>query len=151
MAATIACAPPAPPDTRAQDEAAVREADAAFSAAAQSGDLDATMAFYADDAVSMPPNDSLKTGKAAIRQEFETMMALPGFSIGWQPSSVEVAASGDLAYSRGTAEFGMTLPGGAPMADSMKYVTIWRKQADGSWKVIVDIFNSNTPLPQPGE
>ena len=45
----------------------------------------------------------------------------------------------------------VTLPGAAPIEDRGKYLTIWRKQADGSWKVQRGTFNSDLPLPAPGK
>ncbi len=139
-----ACAPAEPPDTRAQDEAAIREADTAFAAAAATKDVEAIMAFFTDDAVALPPNAPMASGKAALRAEWETMIATPGMSVSWSPTTV--VASGDLGYSIGTATMSMTGPDGAAMSDSMKYVTIWRRQADGSWKVAVDAYSSNTPM-----
>jgi uncharacterized protein (TIGR02246 family) len=149
LVSAAACAPAAPPDTRARDEAAIREADAAFSAAASAKDIEAILGFYADDAVTMPPNAPASSGKDAIRKEFETMLAMPGMTLSWQASGAVAAGSSDIGYSWGTAQFGMTGPDGAAMSDTLKYVTIWRKQADGSWKVVVDIFNSNSAPPAP--
>jgi uncharacterized protein (TIGR02246 family) len=151
LLAAAACAPAMPPDTRAEDEAAIRAADQAFSAAANSKDVDAAMAFYADDAIGLPPNAPMSTGRDAIRAEFSAMMAMPGFSLTWSPTRIDVASSGDLGYSVGTAQFSATGPDGQMMSDTMKYATVWRKQADGSWKVVVDAFNSNTPLPMPAK
>ena len=43
----------------------------------------------------------------------------------------------------------MTLPGvEGPIPDHGKYIEIWRRQSDGSWKVALDIFNSDLPLPE---
>lgn len=150
LAACAPAPPAAPPDTRAQDEAAIREADAAFAAAAASKDLDVIMGFFTDDAMALGPNAPMLSGRAALRAEWETMLATPGLSISWAPTHVVVARSGDVGYSIGSAQMGMTGPDGAAMTDNMKYVTIWHKQADGSWKVAVDAYNSNTPLPGAG-
>ena len=76
-------------------------------------------------------------------------MAMPGFSVSWVASAVDVAASGDLGYSIGTYQFQMLMPDGSPMSDHGKYTTIWKKQTDGSWKVAVDIYNSDVPMPMP--
>ncbi|HUF49171.1 MAG TPA: DUF4440 domain-containing protein [Vicinamibacterales bacterium] len=147
-----ACTPPqpaAPVDTRAADEAAIREADAAWSATASTGNLDAMMAFVAADAVMLPPNEPAVSGADAIRQYMERTLAVPGFSLSWQADTV-AASGGDLGYSKGTATITVNGPDGTPMTMDEKYLTIWRRQADGSWKVSVDMFNSNTPPPGAG-
>src|SRR5260221_12067378 len=59
---------PTQPDTRAADEAAVRKADADWVAAAQSKQVDAWVAFYTDDVVVLPPNDSAATSKDNVRK-----------------------------------------------------------------------------------
>jgi ketosteroid isomerase-like protein len=60
----------------------------------------------------------------------------------------ETVGAGDLAYVRGRYTMTMAPPGGPVMADSGKYLEIWRKQG-GSWKVTRDMFNSDVPLPMP--
>ena len=76
-------------------------------------------------------------------------MALPGLSINWQLSKVEVARSGDIAYGYGTYDMTFNDPKGKPVNDRGKILEIWKKQADGNWKCIVDTWNTDTPLPAP--
>ena len=149
FSAAAACTPAPPPDTHVQDEAAIRQADTAFSSAAQSKNVDAFLAFYAGDAAVMAPNEAMITGRDNARKLITDMMAMPGFSISWQVTKADVARSGDLGYTIGTYEMTMTGPDGKPMSDRGKYATVWRKQTDGSWKAVVDTFNTNTPLPPP--
>jgi len=143
----LGCAQPQAPDTRAADEAAIRVAEAAWSSAAGAKDVNAAVAYYADDASIFPPNGPIATGKEAITQMWTELIQAPGAAISWQTAKVEVARSGDLAYSSGTYEYAMNDPAGNPVADRGKYVTVWKKQADGSWKVVADIFNSDLPPP----
>ena len=127
------------------DERAIREADAAWSKAAAAKDLEGTLSFMAEDTLEMAPNAPLLTGKAAARKFWGDMFAAPGFAISWQATKAEVSRGGDLGYSIGSYQLSMQDKSGKPMADRGKYVTIWKKQADGSWKVTVDIFNSDMP------
>ncbi len=143
----VACQPAAPPDTRAADEAALREADLEFSKAATAKDLERCVVFYTEDASMLPPNQPIATGKEAIRKVFTDMMAIPGFSISWRPTKVEVSRSSDLGYTIGTYQLTLHDPSGNPMSDAGKYATVWKRSADGTWKVTVDIFNSDEPLP----
>ena len=77
------------------------------------------------------------------------MFALPGIALTFQPSKVEVARSGDIAYTYGTYTMNLSDPKGQPLTDRGKYVTVYKKQAGGEWKAVVDIFNTDTPLAPP--
>lgn len=134
-------------DTRAADQEAVRQADMAWSATAEGMQMEAFYGYFLDDAAVMASNEPAAKGKEAIRAMMDTYFALPGFSVKWAVSDVVVANSGDFAYSVGSYDLTMSAPSGAPMADHGKYVTIWKKQADGNWKVALDMFNSDVPLP----
>jgi ketosteroid isomerase-like protein len=59
------------------------------------------MKFYADDAAVLPPNDEVATNDAAIHKSVGELLGLPGLSLTWQPTKVEVAKSGDIAYLYG--------------------------------------------------
>jgi len=141
--------PAAPPDTRAADEAAIRKADADWSNTAQSKKVDSWMAYYSDDAIVLPPNEPLATGKDAIRKTIGGLLALPGINLKWTTAKVEIARSGDIGYSQGTYEMTMNDPKGNPVMDRGKYVEVWKKQSDGSWKCTVDTYNSDLPATPP--
>jgi len=93
----------------------------------------------------LPPNQAAVQGKAAIQAWLE---AFPPFS-NFQEQSLEIEGQGDLAYDGGTYSMTVTPPGAVPFEDRGKYLTICRKQADGSWKVARAMFNSDLPLPAP--
>jgi uncharacterized protein (TIGR02246 family) len=127
-------------------EQALRDLDAQWSAAAGAKDLDKTVSYYSDDAIVMPPNTSAARTKEAIRSAWKEMLTAPGAAIGWTATKVEAAKSGDLAYVSGTYEETMTDASGKPVKDRGKYVEVWKKQADGTWKVVADIWNSDLPV-----
>ena len=127
------------------DEAAIRDADIAWSRAFETGDLEAIVSYYADDVTVLPPNLPAAVGKQAARELNRSQLATPGLSGSWRPERVEVARSRDIGYSWGNYVVTMTGPSGSPVDDRGKYVAIWRKQADGSWKVAVEAFNSDLP------
>lgn len=106
-------------------------------------DLDKFMSYLTTDATVNAPGEPAMKGSDAIRAGFAEMSKAPGFSVTWTPQKAEVAGSGDLAYTTGA--YTMTM-GGA--TEKGKYVTAWRKQADGSWKVVEDIFNADGPPQQ---
>ena len=97
----------------------------------------------------MPPNNPLVTGKASVHALWKNILGAPGFAGGWKPLKVEVARASDLAYVTGTYEFGQNDATGKPGVDKGKYVEVWKKQADGSWKCVADIFNSDLPAAAP--
>lgn len=143
--ALSACQPPADQSSTAAEE--VRAADIAWAKAFSSKDLEGTAAFVDSTGSILPPNTQVVTGPAAVRAMYEGYFAMPALSGAWQPTKVEAARSGELAYSVGTWELTFNDPSGKPTTDRGKYATVWRKQADGNWKVVLDIFNSDLPLP----
>ena len=145
-----ACTQPAPPDTRAADEQTIRDLDAQWSKTAAGGDLEGTVSYYSDDASVLPPNAPLATGRQPIHAVWASLLG-PGTSVSWQAGKVEVARSGDLASIVGTYQLTMKDPHGMPVTDRGKFVEVWKKQADGKWKVVADIFNSDLPAAPPGE
>lgn len=132
-------------NSRAADEAALRTLDGEWSKAVGSRDVEKTISYYSDDAVVMPPNIPTLTGKEPIRQLWKSMLESPSFSGGWKATKVEVAQSGDLAYVSGNYEFNETDGGGNAITDKGKYLEVWKKQTDGSWKCVADMFNSDLP------
>jgi Ketosteroid isomerase homolog len=126
-------------------EQSLRDADAAWSKAAGSKDLDKTVSYYSDDAIVLPPNASAATTKEAIRKIWQEMLSTPGFVISWKATKVEVAKSGDLGFVSGTYEVTMTDASGKPVNDRGKYLEVWKKHANGTWKCGTDTWNSDLP------
>ena len=135
-------------DARA-DEATLRNLDAEWSKAAGAKDLEKTASYYTDDAIILPPNMPTIQGKQQARAMWQGMFSVPGFGGGWKATKVEVARSGDLGYVTGTYELSETDASGKPMVDKGKYLEIWKKQPDGSWKCVADMFNTDLPSMAP--
>jgi len=145
VAASSACKREVAQFNSAVDVATLQGLDAAWSKAAGSKDVDKTVSYYADDAMVMPSNSPALTGKDAIRAMWQGMLGAPNFSGGWTATKVDVAQSGDLAYVTGTYELSETGADGKPMTDKGKYLEVWKKQPDGNWKCVADMFNTNLP------
>jgi ketosteroid isomerase-like protein len=96
-------------------------------------------------ALTLPPNTPIVTGKEAMRAHQSEAFSRPGFAISWQTTKVEVSRSGDLAYSYGPLQTTVDDAEGNPVTDKGKWVTVWKKQPDGTWKVVIDILNSDGP------
>ncbi len=147
VVAGIACAPQV--DTGAV-QAALRQADSAYRAAAQSKNLDAIVDLYARDAVMYPPNEPTVSGIEGVRQYATNMLNTPGLTISFTPVDVQVSADGAMGYTINTGRVTVTDPKGTTVSEETRDFHVWRKEANGRWKVVVDIWNSPTaPAPPP--
>lgn len=138
--ALAACAPRI--DLEAE-RASLREADLEWAAVAAEGkDVDRIVSYWSDDATVFAPSEPLVKGKAAIREFVSRSLSVPGFSVSWRPTEVVVAPSGHLGYTTGENPF--TFPGddGNLVTVRGRYVTVWRKTADGRWECVIDIWNA---------
>ena len=103
------------------------------------------MSFWAEDATVLPPGSPPVVGKAAIREFVTKSFQTPGFSISWNTTTVVVSRSGDIAYTTGTNRVSFSAPDGKQVIVDGKAVAIWRRQKDGAWKCVVDIWNDVSP------
>jgi len=134
---------PAPALDLAAEEAKIREGEAQMNKDWAAKDTAKIAAHYAEDAIMMVPAGPPMKSKAAIEQGLKPFMGDPNLNLVATTQRVEVSKAGDLATSQGT--YSMTMSDAKskkPATEKGTYVTVYRKQADGSWKVIEDI---NTP------
>ena len=108
-------------------------------------DLEEQLTFLADDAMYLVEGMPRISGREAITEAWREEAQLPGFSLSWEADGAVVSASGDLGYTFGSNEISLNNAAGVRTTTKGKYVTIWRKQADGSWKVVVEIANGDAP------
>ncbi len=139
--------PPAPNRHTAESE--LKTLDEEWSATAARNDLDGTVAFYADNAVLLPPNAPIATDRKSIRESWAGLLG-PHTSVSWRWSKVEVAQSGELGYIYGTYKLAIVASiQSDAVNDTGKFLEIWKKQPSGKWKCIVDTYNSDLPVPTP--
>jgi uncharacterized protein (TIGR02246 family) len=112
--------------------------------AAQAHDLEKTVALWTDDATLVDGDSGPVVGKTAIGAYVSRAFALSGFSISWKTDKIEVAQSGELAYTTGTGEISFTGPDGKMAREPNESLAIWRKQPDGSWKCSYEVMS---PVP----
>lgn len=137
-------APKPVPDTRPADEAAIRKAEAGMEDAVASLDAQKAVSYYTEDVVGMSADAPLMQGKANALHYFEGMLKEKP-EISWTPSHVEAARSGDLGYSWGVGKVVTKGKRGKPVVTTMKYLSVWKKQAGGNWKIAVDSLIPDPP------
>jgi uncharacterized protein (TIGR02246 family) len=124
----------------------IEETNAQFMAAVNRGDTSTVASLYTEDAIVLPPNTETVRGRDGAKALFDGMiqqMGLPTLTL----TTTEVTEVGDTAYEVGSYTMKLQ-PAGAPVAnDSGKYVVIWKRQTDGAWKLAVDIWNTDLPMP----
>jgi len=129
-------------DTKAEGEK-LMELSREWSKSASTDNIEKTLSYWADDAVMMSSGQPPLKGKKAIREMVEGTSKIPGFKISWEPLSVSVSKSGDMAYMIEQNQITMNDSLGKPVTKFGTGVTIWRKETDGSWKNIVEIVNED--------
>src|SRR5207248_4731469 len=105
----------------------------------KSKDMEGLLSHYADDAFFIAPGVPAADGSTAIRKAYAEGLNDKNFDISFASDKIDVAASGDLAYARGHLSEKYTDPKtGEVMSHTGSYITVYKKQADGSWKAIED-------------
>ena len=115
-----------------------------WSKAAGKKDADAVASYYADDAIAYPPGEPMAVGRAAAKKVWAAYFADPTFSISWTTVHAEVSKSGDFGYTTGTYQDSFKGSDGKSVTEKGKYVCAWKKDKDGKWKAIHDIWNTDS-------
>ena len=133
--------------TPGNGEQSLRASDEALQNAVAARDLDAIMTFYADDAVLLPTAEPIVSGRAAIEEEWRHILSIPDFANKSALTKIEIATSGDWAYTMGTYVATMRGEDGNITTEPGKWVSIWKRQRGGKWKIAVDTYNTDIPPP----
>jgi ketosteroid isomerase-like protein len=130
-------------DTKPATADALRHLEADFMKAAAEKGAEGYMSYYAEDAVEVPNGADAIPGKANIAK---TMGFLndKNNQLVWTPVYADISASGDLGYTSGTYEFRSKDKNGKSTVSHGKYTSIWKKQKDGNWKVVLDMGNASS-------
>jgi uncharacterized protein (TIGR02246 family) len=146
IALTMSCnQAPKSAENRDSDVQALKDNEAQWNKDYEAKELDKVVGHYADDAVLMAPGTAPSVGKDAIRAGLKRMLSDPALSLKFEAARVEVANDGDMAYTQGSYTLTMTDPATKkPFNDKGTYVTVYKKQSDGSWKAVSDIASSET-------
>lgn len=146
LSALLACQPaatPAPPGLSDADRQAIDAGHTAFASTVVAGDYTAVSAMYTEDATLLPPNMPSAVGRIAIKEALGHFPPVGEMKL----TTDEIHGTADLAAVRGSYALMFAPPGQPAFADSGKFVELWRKEADGKWLIVWDIFNSNMAPP----
>ncbi len=137
LLAALAVLGGATPATPGPDAASLRAAENAFAASVREKNREHFAAAVADDAIFVSGNDVLR-GKAAIVEAWAPLFAPDAPPMDWHPEVAEVQEGGALGLTRGPWTISGKDKDGKPAPRSGIFNSVWRKQADGTWKVIFD-------------
>lgn len=110
-----------------------------WSKSAATDDIEKTVSYWSDDAIFISSGQPTLEGKKSIREMVEGMSKIPGFKISWEPISVSVSESGDMAYMVEKNKLTYNDSIGNPIITTGRVVTVWKKNNNGEWKNMVDI------------
>lgn len=128
-------------DLKAIDQ--VRELHVAALNAGRAGDW---VAQFTDDGVQMPPNAPANIGKDAIGAWSQGFLG--HFRVHFALDVDEVRIMNEWAFERGGYSIALDpKAGGAPLKDSGKYITLYRREPEGTWRMARDIWNSSNSQP----
>ena len=142
----LSCAPK--PDIEGLKKT-VDDFNAATIEAMLTNDHEKNSMFYADDAIEMPPNEPAIKGKENIMAWAEKSSQSGVKVTAAKFTPMDVNAAGDIGYEIGDYDMTLQIPPIGEVRDTGKYIAIFKKQQDGSWKVYAETWNSNTPPPPP--
>jgi uncharacterized protein (TIGR02246 family) len=143
-------APPAPAVDVAAETGKLHDLEAAWAKEAAAKDVDKIVSHYTDDATLGVSGMPAMKGRDAIRAAWAGMVSDPNFKLDFSAERVEVSADGGTAYTRGPYQLTVSNPKTKkPVTDKGSYLTVFKKQADGSWKAVEDFTASQIPPPAP--
>jgi len=123
------------------------QADRNFCKTVAERGVDGWVDSFAEDGKMFPIGRDVIEGKKAIRELMTARFAQPGFLLRWTPLGAEIAPSGDFGYTYGKSESRFLGKDGKTMTTEGRYITVWKKDISGVWKVTADIGNSTPPKP----
>ncbi|AYB31524.1 YybH family protein [Chryseolinea soli] len=127
-------------DTKAEGDK-LMQLSREWSQYASKRDVEKTLSYWADDATVISAGDATLKGKTAIRQMVEGSYKDPSFQISWEPQQAEIAQSGELGYLLEKTTIIANDSTGNPVTHQYNSVSVWKKQADGVWKNVLDVLS----------
>ncbi len=122
---------------------AIESANMKFVEAFNRRDVASVAALYDENATVLPPNSQVLKGRRRIEEFWNGAIEMGVREVALK--TIDVEHSGDLAYEIGAYNLKVQPKGGQATTDAGKYVVVWKRQADGAWKLAADIWNTDSP------
>ena len=120
--------------------------DAEWAELAEAGkDIEKIVSYWSEDAVVIFPGQPVHEGKAAIRAYVTASLNTPGFKIHWVSQKPVFSPDGKFAYMRATEEVTVPGPNATTMTLHLRGLSLWRLEADGQWRCVLDMANEEPP------
>ena len=127
------------------DLVSLRLAANTYHQAASTKDRAAVVALYDENALMVPPNADLVEKLEGVQGYRFGFLETPGVELQFEILRAEISTSGDIGWTLSIGDITINNPEGPPGRDIIRDFHTWKKQADGSWKVVVDMWNSELP------
>ncbi len=128
------------------DLVSLRLAANTYHQAASTKDRAAVVALYDENALMVPPNADLVEKLEGVQGYRFGFLETPGVELQFEILRAEISTSGDIGWTLSIGDITINNPEGPPGRDIIRDFHTWKKQADGSWKVVVDMWNSELPI-----
>jgi ketosteroid isomerase-like protein len=139
LASACASAPPSPKSLRAQLE----KAEIDFAARVNSGGAQAWADTFAEDGIAVDEKAQVTRGRDAIRARMAPVLAR--MKISWRPTVIYVSPSGEMGFTSGPYEVTEpTADGKARVVGRGSFMTVWKRSADGVWRIVADHGSQDT-------
>lgn len=132
-------------DLSAEKEALLRRDDEWHAAVTEKKDVTKITSFFASDGIMIGSGQSTATGRAALTQAVEALVSGPEFQDVWEWARVELSPDGKLAYLVGNTSITIADANGRPVTSRARLLNVWRKDPDGIWLCVVDMWVDEPP------
>ena len=144
----VGCGPSRPPADPAADEQAINAVREREITAFSAGAVDSLLAVMVPDVVIMPPDEPMVIGTDAARKWAQAVVNIA--TVNGRYTDAKITVNGDWAIERYSGVLRVTpKTGGAATEDRIKGIHIYRRQPDGSWRMVQDVWNHDAPEPAP--
>ncbi len=123
---------------------ALMDADRRFGEATAERGVEGWLGYFAEDGVMFRPG-GMVTGHDSIRALMTPLLVDTSYALGWEPMDAQVSAARDLGYTVGRYHSTRRREDGTALVQRGSYVTIWKKQSGGQWRVVLDIGSPDGP------
>ena len=143
---TAACSPPETMVDMEAEVASLTAAAQAYHDGAATMDMDGIMALISPDVVIYAPATPTIDTWAGAEEFMGGFPEIPGIQVALELTDVVVSAGGTMGYTMGVGSMTMDGPEGEPVVEHIRDFHVWTKNAEGEWKLVVDIWNSPVPM-----